>query len=353
MTYKPVFEESVNRNDVVGDLFASSQHPSFASMRSRSPSRFSILREPSRARNLIMFMQSGVDVDYTGNEKLNHIVHSDFYVSTMAGIPATPSPEKQSTHHSLHHSHHHHGTSNNAFNRQVKLYGRQNEIIKIFSLLFPGNPSSVSAAPSGSMSAGKAELHKVGSHGNNFGEGNSSTHSNSYYFDVDSRATMVAVCGAGGTGKTALVSSIGQKLFVMSRKDPKLNVVVLQNRSSSLNSKVPLNTWRPLILDLLKTLTQRARGEGSGRIKKGSARISMKADYIAGLDQLLPLMDPENRKLKPLLLTALGLGGENEQQGGDLANMSAKVKLQKCAELIIELVNLSAGMLNKLLCFLM
>jgi hypothetical protein len=234
----------------------------------------------------------------------------------------------------------------------VKLYGRQNEIIKIFSLMFPGNSSSNSAAPSGSMSAGKPELHKSSTPGSNSGEGHNSTN-NSYCFDVDSRATMVAICGAGGTGKTALVSSIGQKLFVMSRKDPKLNVVVLQNRSSSLNSKVPLNTWRPLILDLLKTLTQRARGEGSGRIKKNSARISMKADYIAGLDQLLPLMSPENRKLKPLLLTALGLGGENEQQVGDLSNMSAKVKLQKCAELIIELVNLSAGMLNKLLCFLM
>ncbi len=100
------------------------------------------------------------------------------------------------------------------------------------------------------------------------------------------------------------------------------------------------------MLELLRHFNQAsiAKLDGTKPKLNKSSRLSIKMDYIAGLDIVLGKL-PEFKSLRSLLLSALGLTNDSSDETGDI--LSNKEKLNRCMDFVVQLFCCSANCLHK------
>lgn len=190
----------------------------------------------------------------------------------------------------------------------VKLHGRKQEIAKLFAGLFTKKRS-----------------------GNVFG--------------FEEGVRMVALCGAGGIGKSALAAAFAAKLFHASKRDPQFNAFIMKNRPSSLHSAIPFNTWRPLVGELCRSVYRIVHNQPAT-----PKRVKGQGDYndtiLRGLDEIFNLVPREMVEFKNIVANLLGFADLEESEASN--RMDMKMKMLKCCELIAAIISCSAKVMKKM-----
>lgn len=250
------------------------------------------------------------------NKVIQKIISSDFFVMS----PNTNNNVSNKVNHKHKHRQKNSFSTHSSATAQMKLFGRQLEIMQIFNILFYEE--------------------------NSFAD----------HLSYDQPAKMVAVCGSEGTGKTALLTSVSRKMYSLSKNDTRFNLLVLQHRSSSLLSNIPLKAWKSILTELLRSIFQvkcrtSADDGSSSRSFHFSTRKQFNSAYINGLDVLFAMMPENFQQFKNLVINTLDIGNETEDEA--TSRLDPKSKIKKCCELTVQLISAAASLLNRRIFFVL
>jgi hypothetical protein len=316
-TYRPIHENSANRSAIsLVHQFSLLTHSS----QKYTPAINKLQKEKSKAallnRGLIaatgggggmigMISETGFVnkdgnnnnevIEFQGNIKLKEMIEFDgFFTSISSEI--------------------HKINGHSLMSRQIKLYGRQNSIINILTGLFPTLDS----------------------------EKKDSTLKTTTIFDITSLTSFVACCGIGGSGKSAILNSIGSKFYQLAKNNSiQFNILVIQNRANSVQLKDPFNGWRTLLSELLKNCVV------SSNHYRRSMRISAYEDFPPVIDELFEKMKYKGKYEKNYLLKILGLETFTEYDD------ASRTQLQSVTSILVDFINAIVKKLNKFVLFIM
>jgi hypothetical protein len=315
-TYRPIQENSVNRNAITlvhqfSLLAHSSQKYSSQAKLNKEKSKaaltgmgMGIAGGGDRGRLIGMISETGFInkddnknevIDFNGNSKLKEIIEFDAFFTSIS------SDLHKINGHSL-------------VSRQIKLHGRQNSLINILTGLFP------------TMDSEKKDR----------------TLKTTAIFDINTQPSFVACCGIGGSGKSAILNSIGSKFYQLAKNNSiQFNILVIQNRTNSVQLKEPFNGWRTLFSELLKNCVV------SSNHYRRSMRISAYEDFPPVIDELFQKMKYKGKDEKNYLLKILGLETFSEYDD------ASRTQLQSVANVLVDFVNAIVKKLNKFVLFIM
>jgi class 3 adenylate cyclase len=260
------------------------------------------------------------------HEKLTEFVETSFWipVKNSPGITGKPGDEMMLVdRNSLRPS------------REVHLHGRKKLIERIISFCFASSPMNLS----------------------------SSKKANSPIFQLNLPTKLSIFSGSGGTGKSAVLSAMTIKLASYSREEPGLfNVQVIKNHSNQINLNVPFSSCKNVILDLLKTASLEGLTIGRGvHPRRSFHRGSFLYDFSVRLDQVFKSLPEGSYKAeeKKFIYNLLGLTDVKnrddfeDEDAEEEFDFSTKAELRSVGAILVQLVQILVGKLDKLVMFLL
>ena len=254
------------------------------------------------------------DYEFSGVAQLKEFVESHFYVPASEMIVARSSLRSP---------------------RQIKLFGRQKILYRMFSFLFP------------------AETVTKGVDA----------------FDMSATNRMVACCSASGLGKSALLKSIAAKFSYSAAKSPAaFPIAMIQNHTKGAavavtSQKIPFGSWKSIFLDMLKTMTSLPAVENkrSTASVRGNTRrsIALRPDYSDVLEHLFSQLPISvSPSVKTFILQTLGLSSltSNFSTMVDAVNSHTnnnKSELRGIALTFFELIQVMFKKINKFIILFM
>jgi class 3 adenylate cyclase len=139
--------------------------------------------------------------------------------------------------------------------RQIKLYERNRNLISILSFLFPKDSNNNNSRTGITSSFRKKTITTITT---------TTTTATANLFDLTTPNRMITCCGTSGLGKTALLKSFTSKLSSFIMNKPKtFNLFIIQNRTKGINSKIPFHSWKIILMELLKIISQQSMNKAN------------------------------------------------------------------------------------------
>lgn len=227
---------------------------------------------------------------------------------------------------------------------KFKLYGREEEMNEILSFLFPTAHSHSNRGSFISMT----------------GSLNSRTHSimplltksmsglSRVECDASTAARMVVICGAEGTGKSALVDAIAKKVYVASKISTKFRIYSFRNRQSSFEMSVPFYSFKPIIQEMLvrvdhvmKAMTHSGHGHSASLKSQASSqmlKLTMNESILSGLSIIFPSLPTEMQGWRPLLASVSIISHEDDNEETEL--LKGRERISCTVELLVAMIGL-------------
>jgi class 3 adenylate cyclase len=191
----------------------------------------------------------------------------------------------------------------------VKLYGRKQEMAKIFSGLFTKRRSGA-------------------------------------IFCIDDPCRIVALCGAGGIGKSCIATAFAAKLFHASKKDLQFNVFIMKNRPSSLHSNIVFNTWRPIIAELCRSVSRNVSQHNIIASKRGRAHGDVNESILSGFQEIANQMPKSLARYGAILTRTFGFNNDRIEEED---RMEPRMVMLKCCEIMASIISISSKMMKKMI----
>lgn len=248
-------------------------------------------------------------------------------------------------------------------NSKLRLHGREQEMRDILSFLFPNithkAPSSrniVSIAPK-EVTSSMRSIQSIEKAGDLSPSGSlrgiqpplltrSISGLSHAEYEISSPARMVVVSGGEGTGKSALLDAVANKVFIAAKVSPNFSVYTFRNRPSSLEMLVPFHSFKPIIQEMLArvdtAIMRQSSQPGNAQMLKREIshrrlKVSVKESILNGLTTIFPAIPSRMQSWRPLLGSASIIMHEEDNEV--TSKLQGAERTQCTIDLLVAMIN--------------